>query len=101
MPATIPVALDYPLLFWIPGIVVAIAAVTTHLVIPESPIRTPGKINWTAAGLLSGWLVARCSKRNPKLSRTVVAVPGVCARCLPSVDRLPYYMPRFTSRPAG
>jgi EmrB/QacA subfamily drug resistance transporter len=50
--------LDYHWLFWIPGIVVAIAAVTTHLVIPESPIRTPGKINWTAAGLLSGWLVA-------------------------------------------
>jgi EmrB/QacA subfamily drug resistance transporter len=50
--------LDYHWLFWIPGIVVTIAAVTTHLVIPESPIRTPGKINWTAAGLLSGWLVA-------------------------------------------
>jgi EmrB/QacA subfamily drug resistance transporter len=51
-------ALSYHWLFWIPGIVVAIAAVATHLVVPESPIRTPGKISWLAAILLSAWLVA-------------------------------------------
>jgi EmrB/QacA subfamily drug resistance transporter len=51
-------ALDYHWLFWIPGIVVALAAVATHLVVPESPIRTPGRIAWLAALLLSGWLVA-------------------------------------------
>jgi EmrB/QacA subfamily drug resistance transporter len=50
-------ALDYHWLFWIPGIVVAAAAVATHFVVPESPVRTPGKISWTAAVLLSGWLV--------------------------------------------
>jgi EmrB/QacA subfamily drug resistance transporter len=51
-------ALDYHWLFWIPGIIVAIVAVLTHFVIPESPTRTPGKINWVAAILLSGWLVS-------------------------------------------
>jgi EmrB/QacA subfamily drug resistance transporter len=51
-------ALDFHWLFWIPGIVVMLAAVATHFVIPESPIRTPGRINWLAALLLSAWLVA-------------------------------------------
>jgi EmrB/QacA subfamily drug resistance transporter len=51
-------ALDYHWLFWIPGVVVAAAAIGTHLVIPESPVRTPGRINWPAAALLSGWLIA-------------------------------------------
>ena len=50
--------LNYHWLFWIPGIAVALAAVATHFVIPESPIRTPGKIAWVAAVLLSAWLVA-------------------------------------------
>jgi MFS family permease len=50
-------ALDYHWLFWIPGAVVAVAAVATHLVIPESPVRTPGRISWLPAVLLSGWLI--------------------------------------------
>ncbi|MEO6701933.1 MAG: MFS transporter [Jatrophihabitantaceae bacterium] len=50
--------LDYHWLFWIPGIVVAAAALATQLLVPESPVRTPGKISWLAAVLLSGWLVA-------------------------------------------
>ena len=28
------------------------------LFVPESPVRTPGRISWSAAVLLSGWLVA-------------------------------------------
>jgi EmrB/QacA subfamily drug resistance transporter len=51
-------ALDYHWLFWIPGAVVALAAIATHVIIPESPVRTPGRISWAAAVLLSGWLVA-------------------------------------------
>ena len=51
-------ALDYHWLFWIPGVVVAVVAVATHFVVPESPIRTPGRISWLAAILLSAWLVA-------------------------------------------
>jgi len=50
-------ALDYHWLFWIPGVVVAAAAVATHFVVPESPVRSSGSISWTAAVLLSGWLV--------------------------------------------
>ncbi len=45
-------------LFWIPLVVLVAAAVAAHLVIPESASRTPGRINWVAAPLLSGWLVA-------------------------------------------
>jgi EmrB/QacA subfamily drug resistance transporter len=51
-------SLDYHWLFWIPGGVVALAALATWLVVPESPVRTPGRISWPAAVLLSGWLVA-------------------------------------------
>ena len=51
-------SLDYHWLFWIPGGVVALAALATWLVVPESPVRTPGRISWSAAVLLSGWLVA-------------------------------------------
>ena len=45
-------------LFWIPAIVVAITAVAAGRYVPESPIRTPGRINWAAAMLLTAWLVA-------------------------------------------
>jgi EmrB/QacA subfamily drug resistance transporter len=50
-------SLDYHWLFWIPGVIVAAAAIATYFFVPESPIRTPGKISWAAAVLLSGWLV--------------------------------------------
>jgi EmrB/QacA subfamily drug resistance transporter len=50
--------LDYHWLFWIPGILVGIAGVTAYFFIPQSPVRTPGRVSWGAAVLLSGWLVA-------------------------------------------
>ena len=50
--------LNYHWLFWIPLFMIAIAAVTTHYFVPESPVRSPGRISWGAALLLSGWLVA-------------------------------------------
>jgi EmrB/QacA subfamily drug resistance transporter len=50
--------LDYHWLFWIPLMITVIAAVSAHLFVPESPVRTPGRISWSAAILLSGWLVA-------------------------------------------
>jgi MFS family permease len=49
--------LDYHWLFWIPMIMTGAATVATWLWVPESPIRTPGRISWGAAGLLSAWLV--------------------------------------------
>src|SRR6195952_1693987 len=51
-------SLDYHWLFWIPGGVVAAAAVATPLVISRAPGRNPAKISWLAAVLLSAWLVA-------------------------------------------
>ncbi|MFF3566640.1 MFS transporter [Nocardia jiangxiensis] len=50
--------LNYHWLFWIPMIMTAVAAVAAVLFVPESPVRSPGRINWGAAILLSAWLVA-------------------------------------------
>jgi EmrB/QacA subfamily drug resistance transporter len=50
--------LDYHWLFWIPMIVLVVAGVAAKLVIPESPVRVPGRLNWVAAVLMSGWLLA-------------------------------------------
>lgn len=51
-------ALDWRWLFWIPMILVGIMAVLCRLFVPESPVRSGGRINWTAALLLSVWLLA-------------------------------------------
>jgi EmrB/QacA subfamily drug resistance transporter len=46
--------LDYHWLYWIPLIVIVLAALLTWRVVPESPIRVPGKVNWLAAALMAG-----------------------------------------------
>jgi EmrB/QacA subfamily drug resistance transporter len=51
-------AFGYRWLFWIPVVIVALTAVAVHVFVPGSPVRTPGRINWLATVLLSGWLVA-------------------------------------------
>jgi EmrB/QacA subfamily drug resistance transporter len=50
-------ALGYHWLFWFPLIMVIVAVVATLIFVPESPIKTPGRINWLGAALLSSWLV--------------------------------------------
>jgi EmrB/QacA subfamily drug resistance transporter len=50
--------LDYHWLFWIPLVAVVLAAVATWRFVPESPVRTPGKVNWLAAGLMTVGLSA-------------------------------------------
>jgi EmrB/QacA subfamily drug resistance transporter len=50
-------ALSYHWLFWFPFALVVIATVATVFFVPESPITVPGRVNWTGAALLSGWLV--------------------------------------------
>ena len=50
-------ALNYHWLFWLPLILTVVAAVSAVLFVPESPVRTPGRISWQPALLLSGWLV--------------------------------------------
>ncbi|NMO53132.1 MFS transporter [Actinoplanes sp. TBRC 11911] len=51
-------ALDWRYLFWLPMIATVIILGLAWRLIPASPVRTPGKINWLSATLLSGWLVA-------------------------------------------
>ncbi|RZS91075.1 EmrB/QacA subfamily drug resistance transporter [Motilibacter rhizosphaerae] len=49
--------LDYHWLFWIPLVVTVLAAVAAKLLVPESPVRTPGRVSLLPAVLLSAWLV--------------------------------------------
>lgn len=50
-------AFSYHWLFWFPLGLVVISIVATLLFVPESPIKSPGRINWAGALLLSVWLV--------------------------------------------
>jgi EmrB/QacA subfamily drug resistance transporter len=50
--------LNYHWLFWFPLLGVVIAAAGIVFFVPESPIRTPGKIDPIGGFLLAGWLVA-------------------------------------------
>jgi EmrB/QacA subfamily drug resistance transporter len=50
--------LNYHWLFWLPFFVVTVAAIGVFLVVPESPIRTRGRVDWAGAVLLAAWLVA-------------------------------------------
>jgi MFS family permease len=40
-------------LFWMPLVPIALSALATWLFVPESPVRTSGKVNWPAALLMS------------------------------------------------
>jgi EmrB/QacA subfamily drug resistance transporter len=48
--------LDYEWIFWLGLIVIAGAAVATYLFVPESPVKSPARIDWTGAALLAGGL---------------------------------------------
>ena len=50
--------LSYHYLFWLPLIPMVAATVAVHLFVPESPVRVPGRINWTGAALMSAGLGA-------------------------------------------
>jgi EmrB/QacA subfamily drug resistance transporter len=45
--------LDYHWLFWLPLVAIVLAAVATWRFVPESPVRTPGRVNWLAAALMT------------------------------------------------
>lgn len=49
--------LSYEWIFWLALGVVMLAMVATHLFVPESPVKSPAKIDWTGAGLLSAGLI--------------------------------------------
>ena len=48
----------YEWIFWLALIVVIPAAIATHRFIPESPVKTPAKIDWGGAALLSSGLAS-------------------------------------------
>jgi EmrB/QacA subfamily drug resistance transporter len=50
--------LSFHYLFWLPLIPVLLAAAATYLFVPESPVRMPGRVNWTGAALMSVGLAA-------------------------------------------
>jgi EmrB/QacA subfamily drug resistance transporter len=50
--------LSYHWVYWIGLLVVLGALLLTYLFVPESPVKTPAKVDWTGAALLSGGLVA-------------------------------------------
>src|SRR4051794_5817424 len=50
-------AFDYHWLFWFPLIATVAATVATVFFIPESPVKSPGRVDWGGAALLSSWLV--------------------------------------------
>jgi EmrB/QacA subfamily drug resistance transporter len=45
--------LSWHWLFWLPLFVTIVAAVCTWRFIPESPVRSPGHVNWLAAALMT------------------------------------------------
>ncbi|HTT30648.1 MAG TPA: MFS transporter [Solirubrobacteraceae bacterium] len=45
--------LSWHWLFWMPLVVTLLAAVCTWRFVPESPVRTPGHVNWPAAALMT------------------------------------------------
>jgi MFS family permease len=45
--------LSWHWLFWLPLVVTLLAAVCTWRYVPESPIRSPGRVNWLAAALMT------------------------------------------------
>jgi EmrB/QacA subfamily drug resistance transporter len=50
--------LNYHWLFWIPLVVIIGSAIAAYFFIPESPVKTPGKVNWLGAGLMTAGLSA-------------------------------------------
>ena len=50
------VHLNYHWLFWIPMIMSAIATVATFVFVAQSPVRSPGRINWSGqSSCRPGW----------------------------------------------
>jgi MFS family permease len=50
--------LSWHWLFWLPLPIMVVAAVCAWRYIPESPVRAPGRINWTATALLTAGMSA-------------------------------------------
>ena len=73
--------LSYHCLFWLPLVPLVAATVAIHLFVPESPVRVPGRVNWTGAALMSVGLGARADRGQRD------ARPGTGSRRRRSADR--------------
>ena len=73
---------SYHWLFWFPLIAVVVATLGTVFFVPESPIKTPGRVDMPGAILLAGWLVALLVARQPglELGLDVGAHASACSR---------------------
>ena len=49
---------SYHWIFWLGAVPAVLAAVLAHVLIPESPVRTPGKVDLRGAAVLAVGLVA-------------------------------------------
>jgi MFS family permease len=45
--------LSFHWLFWLPLVPLVPATIAIHVFVPESPVRVPGRVNWTGAALMS------------------------------------------------
>ena len=45
-------------IFWLAAVMGVLAALTTHFLVPESPVRTPGRVDLVGAGILATGLTA-------------------------------------------
>jgi EmrB/QacA subfamily drug resistance transporter len=50
--------LDYTWIFWLALVVIAGAVIATRLFVPESPIKSPAKIDWAGAAMMAAGLSA-------------------------------------------
>ena len=50
--------LDYTWIFWLSLVVIIGAVIATHFFVPESPVKTPAKIDWIGAALMAVGLSA-------------------------------------------
>jgi EmrB/QacA subfamily drug resistance transporter len=48
----------YHWIFWLGAIMGVLATITTHLFVPESPVRTPGRVDFAGAAILAAGLTA-------------------------------------------
>ncbi len=49
--------LSYHWLFWVPLTLSIAATAMTFFFVPASPIRSPGRVNWVGASIMSAWLI--------------------------------------------
>ena len=49
--------LSYHYLVWLPLIPIVLVTFATHFFVPESPVKVPGRVNWSGAALMSLGLI--------------------------------------------